>query len=417
MGMPVAPSFDQDGWRARTNVPDPSGVNTAFDGGDAAKDADWTQDTDELFRVRFVIKQTDNSAVSDSNTTTEFILQYNNTGAGWNNVGAVGGGTADVDFVSATGFADGDNTTQVIDSGTFVTGDGKETDTRTDSVVFTEEALTETELEASLIINTSQVNAGDTIDLRWLYSNADENPPATVLEAYTAIPTITAKITPSINSVDSDDEIDDKQTGVTVTGTGFETTQGTGKIEISDNETYGSGTVVAQTETSWGSTAVDITAAIGALTPSNFRYLWVTNNSGNRNALGFPVHFHRAQAFQMIASANITAGGENTTAQLTAPSAGTFGGGRIQDDENAVDNVDLTDGQFREDEWCFEAIGTEVSDAEVYEFRVALGGTDGAAPETITVTPKMTIGAAGPDPGTFLRRYEHIPAPNPLLRM
>lgn len=416
MGMPQAPSFDQDGWRARTNVPDPSGINAAFDVGDASKDADWTQDTDILFRVRFVIKQTDATAASHSNIITQFILQYNNSTAGWNDVGAVGGGTEDVDFILADGFTDGDNTTQVIDSGTFRTGKGKETNTST-SVFFTEEALSETEIETSLVINASQVTDGDTIDLRFLYSNDDEDPPATVLEAYTAIPTITVNAIPVITDVDTDEEIDDKQTSVTITGVSFEAAQGTGKVEISDNETYGSGNVVGQTETSWGDTSIAITVVLGAMAPGNPRYVWVTNDDGQRNLVGFIVHVHRAQAFQMIASGNIAAGGEDTTAQLTAPTAGTFGGGRIQDDENAVDNIDLTDGQFREDEWCFEAIGTVVSTAEVYEFRVVLGGANGAAPETITVTPKMTIGTAGPSPGTFLRRYEHIPQPNPLLRM
>src|SRR5689334_4139275 len=56
----------------------------------------------------------------------------------------------------------------------------------------------------------------------------------------------------------------------------------------------------------------------------------------------------------LSASSNITASGENTTAQLTAPSGKTtsdFGGGRIQDDENPTDAVDIGSNQYREDEW------------------------------------------------------------------
>jgi hypothetical protein len=87
MGMPVAPTFDIDGYRARTNVKDPTGVDAAFDAGDAAFNTTWTQPVDELIRVRFVIKQTNAAAESHSDLTTNFILQYENTtqGTGWLN--------------------------------------------------------------------------------------------------------------------------------------------------------------------------------------------------------------------------------------------------------------------------------------------------------------------------------------------
>ena len=135
MGMPVAPTYDQDGWRARTNVPDPTGVNTAFDAGDAAEDIDWTQDTDVLFRARVIVKQTNAAATSHADMATEFTLQYNNGDVEWLNVGAVGGGTEDVDFANASGFADGDDTTSLLttDTNNFVTGDGVENDTVSDN--------------------------------------------------------------------------------------------------------------------------------------------------------------------------------------------------------------------------------------------------------------------------------------------
>lgn len=105
-------------------------------------------------------------------------------------MGGIGVGSEDVDFANATGFADGDNTTQLIGAGSFVTGDGLEANP-SDTITFTEEALSETEIEVALIVNGSQVSVGDSIQLRLLYSDGDASPPATVLGSYTNTPTLT----------------------------------------------------------------------------------------------------------------------------------------------------------------------------------------------------------------------------------
>jgi len=97
-------------------------------------------------------------------------------------------------------------------------------------------------------------------------------------------------------------------------------------------------------------------------------------------------------AFILSASANIAAGGENTTAQLTAPASGTFGGGRIQDDENPGDAVDPASNQYREDEWCMQATAAAIVGA-VYEFRLVFDNED--LFDTYTVTPQWTIAATG----------------------
>lgn len=103
-------------------------------------------------------------------------------------------------------------------------------------------------------------------------------------------------------------------------------------------------------------------------------------------------------AFQLKASANITASGENTTRQLSIPSgkaSGDFDGGRIQDDENPGDTVDVTISGFREDEWCLEATATATEGA-VYQFRLVK--SDGSRFVTYTVTPQWTIAAAASAP-------------------
>lgn len=92
-------------------------------------------------------------------------------------------------------------------------------------------------------------------------------------------------------------------------------------------------------------------------------------------------------------SANIAAGGEATTARLTAPSGKTtadFVTGRRWDDENGTDAIDLTTDDYTEFEW---SINTQApaANGDAFEFRVYAGA---AALDTYTVTPQVTLGAA-----------------------
>ena len=196
---------------------------------------------------------------------------------------------------------------------------------------------------------------------------------------------------PTITDVETDEDFDDKDTGVTITGTTFEATKGTGKVELADSATYASANKIEQTTTSWGATAIDFTADLGTQSPGT-KYIFVTNDSAQRSD-GFAVTVHRANAFTMSASANIAASGANTTAQLTAPSGkttGDFDAGRIQDDENPADSVNITADDYTEMEWSIEA-GTDAREV-AYRFRVTDNGT---ALDTYTVNPQLTISASG----------------------
>jgi len=98
--------------------------------------------------------------------------------------------------------------------------------------------------------------------------------------------------------------------------------------------------------------------------------------------------------FVLSASANITASGENTTVQLTAPSGKIttdFDAGRIQDDENPADSVNITADNYTEMEWSIEATA-DATDAATYDFRVTVAGT---VLDTYSVTPQWTVGAGG----------------------
>lgn len=93
-------------------------------------------------------------------------------------------------------------------------------------------------------------------------------------------------------------------------------------------------------------------------------------------------------------SANITAGGEATTARLTAPagkSTSDFVTGRRWDDENGADSIDITTDDYTEVEWLV-FLASSVSPGDYYEFRVYKGSD---AAETYTVTPRWTVPSSG----------------------
>lgn len=97
----------------------------------------------------------------------------------------------------------------------------------------------------------------------------------------------------------------------------------------------------------------------------------------------------------MSASANITASGDATTAQLTPPAGKTtsnFTTGRMWDDENGTDSIDIASGNYTELEWCIKALSVNgAANAQVYNLRVS---ANGVPLDTYTLTPAWTIGSA-----------------------
>lgn len=193
----------------------------------------------------------------------------------------------------------------------------------------------------------------------------------------------------TITDVETDEDFDDKDTALTITGTGYEATKGTGKVELASESDYAAATKIEQTTTSWADTSIDFTADLSTLTPG-LLYLFVTNDSAERSS-GFPVTCHRAVAFTLAASANIPASGAATTFQLIAPatkSTTDFIAGRIQDDENPFDAVNIPINDYTEHETCIKA----TNDAEgQHEFRQVL--SDNSVYTTYTILPKWTISA------------------------
>jgi len=208
----------------------------------------------------------------------------------------------------------------------------------------------------------------------------------------------------AITAVTPDDPLRMDQSSMTIDGSQFEASQGTGKVEISNNATTGSGTIVDVSTAidTWADDEIvlDLSTLSAALLTDlhslgpgdGNRYVHVTNDSAEESG-GFAVHLMRPIAIALSLSPNIAASGENTTFQLAAPATkttGDFGGGRIQDDENPTDTVDLDEDEYREDEWCMEALPKSLAE-QTYQFRVLINSE---VIDTYTVDPRWTISIA-----------------------
>jgi hypothetical protein len=106
----TAAVFDQDSFRFRAG--DSAGLNEDSDwAADTNIDVDWKLDTP--FRIRFLVQETAGGMVGNQ----RFALHEQVDGGGW---GAL---TSAWYNVTSSQYADDDTTTQLIGSGTYVSGD------------------------------------------------------------------------------------------------------------------------------------------------------------------------------------------------------------------------------------------------------------------------------------------------------
>lgn len=112
----------------------------------------------------------------------------------------------------------------------------------------------------------------------------------------------------------------DGDTGVTIAGSGFGATQGTGKVELGDSSDYATATLVAQTVTAWADTSIDFTVVQGAL-PDGQVYVFVTSDAGDTTA-GFAAAIpHEMSA--IVAGVSSASASLTPTRNLSAAPAGT----------------------------------------------------------------------------------------------
>lgn len=168
------------------------------------------------------------------------------------------------------------------------------------------------------------------------------------------------------------------------TGTTFGTVTEITEPDSTTGNDIGGFLIHASVSSGSGTGAVTLTATAGGTT---------TNVRGP----GFVLRARAtgvANQVYVATSANIAAGGEATTARLTAPSGKStsdFVTGRRWDNENGTDTIDITVDDYTEVEWLVTTQSPAV-DTDYFEFRVYAGGS---ALDTYTVTPKWTIGTSG----------------------
>lgn len=172
--MKVAAVLNQQSYRGRND--DGSEAAASWK---AAVNTAWNQPVNVNFRVRFLIQET----AGGTSNNYQPQLQYNRNALGWNNVN----GASSVARSSASpSFAEGDNTTQQIGAGTFITPNSgmDETDGiagQANNIDFA--GNDEVEVEYCLQIRSADVNDGDTVEFRVI-----------TIDTYTNIASITVQV-------------------------------------------------------------------------------------------------------------------------------------------------------------------------------------------------------------------------------
>lgn len=188
------------------------------------------------------------------------------------------------------------------------------------------------------------------------------------------------------------------------TGTTFGTVNEVQEPDSTTGNDIGGYVIQAGVSSGSGSGAVTMSATAGGTT---------TNVRGP----GLVIRLRAASVANEIyvaPSSNIAAGGEATTARLTAPagkSTADFVTGRRWDDENGSDATDVTTDDYTEVEWSL-AVQSPAVAGDYYDLRVYAGAT---ALASYTVTPRWSI--AGTDPFPLPHRPITGAQLNALLRM
>lgn len=93
---------------------------------------------------------------------------------------------------------------------------------------------------------------------------------------------------PSITDA-GDEAFLESEASVTITGTGFGSSQGSGVVKLSPTDDVDDASAVSQTVNSWGDTSIEIAVVRGALPVFTDLYLFVTEDGGSSNAAGYVV--------------------------------------------------------------------------------------------------------------------------------
>lgn len=177
---PEGGNFNQASFRARNDDGSESAASWK-----AAINTDWIQDTDENFRIRFLVQEEDDVEDLD----VQFQLQYNHNGGGWNDVN---GSSSVIRSSASSEFAEGDDTTQQLGAGTFISNNDcmDESNGLVGGANLDWTTTTNQEVEAEFCVQarSADTSPGDAVQLR-LIKEAD-----VTFTTYSNTPTLT--ITP-----------------------------------------------------------------------------------------------------------------------------------------------------------------------------------------------------------------------------
>lgn len=95
-------------------------------------------------------------------------------------------------------------------------------------------------------------------------------------------------IPPEITSIDTDDIICPSQSGINLVCTNAMYNQASSKLFLSDNSTYGEGTMVEQTINSWDDELINFDLVQGSLVPGT-NYAYILTDIGQYNTTGFEI--------------------------------------------------------------------------------------------------------------------------------
>ncbi len=190
--------------------------------------------------------------------------------------------------------------------------------------------------------------------------------------------------------------------GTSVNGAGNSSGGGGGGAGNAGNATAGTSPTHGNGGTAEGGNGADGTAlsadgTVGSTRGgggSGGRRTTTTSRAGGAGADG-QVRIFYTPVVSISATANIGASGAATTFQLIPPNGKTsasFIAGRIQDDENPSDAVDIGNNQYTEFEWTL-VFTSSATTGDTYQFRITANGT---ALDTYTRLPQWTIGLPSP---------------------
>lgn len=167
------PAYDQTDFRARNDDGSETGATWQ-----ASTNTDWSQYYQDPLRIRLAVAEVN----GEKDNNRQFQLQYSHNSGTWTNVTT---SSSVVQATTSSNFADGDNTTQQISSGTFLAGRMSEDGIAGDNSAISFNGGDTTELEWMLSVVNADVSDGDTVSLRAVFGDG------TVFGTYTNTPTAT----------------------------------------------------------------------------------------------------------------------------------------------------------------------------------------------------------------------------------